>query len=154
MANDLNQCNFIGRLGADPEMRSMNNGEQAASLRLAVGWKGKSGEGVEWVPVVAFGKLAEIMGQYLRKGSQVHVSGRFRTRKWTDKNGQDRYSTEIIAQDMQMLGGRPEGQQDRQGYQQQTPRQQQQRPQQGHQGGQQREYSPPPPTDFDDEIPF
>lgn len=107
MANDLNQCNFIGRLGKDPETRHMPNGDATVSFSLAVGWKTKEKEGAEWVNVVAFGKLAEIIGQYLKKGSQCYIGGKMRTRKWQDKTtGQDKYMTEIVADQMQMLGGR------------------------------------------------
>lgn len=114
MANDLNQCNFIGRLAADPESRFMPSGEAVANFRIAVGWKSKDKEGAEWVPVVAFGKLGEICNQYLAKGSQVFISGRFRTRKWQDQSGNDRYSTEIVADQMQMLGSKQEGGEQRQ----------------------------------------
>jgi single-strand DNA-binding protein len=107
MANDLNQCNFIGRLGADPESRYMPSGDAVCNFRIACGWKGKDSEGAEWVPVVTFGKLAEICQEYLLKGSQVFISGRFKTRKWEDKEGNTRYSTEIVADRMQMLGSRP-----------------------------------------------
>ena len=109
MANDLNQCNFIGRLGRDPEMRSTATGDQVANFSIAVGWKSKQKEGTEWVNVVAFGKLAEIIGQYLTKGSRIFVSGKQRTRKWQDKNGQDRYSTEIVANELQMLDSKGSG---------------------------------------------
>lgn len=109
MANDLNQCSFIGRLGADPEQRFMPNGDAVTNFRIAVGWKSKDKEGAEWISIVAFGKLAEICGQYLTKGSQVHISGSLRTRKWTDQSGNDRYSTEIVADRLQMLGSRQDG---------------------------------------------
>ena len=111
MSNDLNQCNFIGRLGADPETRYLTNGDAVASFRIAVGWKGKDKEGAEWVSVSAFGKLAEICGQWLKKGSQVFISGRMKTDEY-EKDGVKRYSTKIIADRMQMLGGksREEGQ--------------------------------------------
>jgi single-strand DNA-binding protein len=120
MANDLNQCNFIGRLGRDPESRFMPSGEAVVNFSIAVGWKGKDTEGAEWVRVTAYGKLAEICGQYLKKGSQVFVSCRARTRKWTDQAGVERYTTEFIADQMQMLGGR----QDSGGDDDQTTRQQ------------------------------
>lgn len=110
MANDLNRWDGIGRLGRDPEMRQTKTGEPTAGFRMACGWKGKSGEGVEWITVVAFGKLAEIMGQYLRKGSQVYVSGRLRTREYDDRDGNKRSVTEVVANDMQMLGSRSDGQ--------------------------------------------
>ena len=106
MANDLNQCNFIGRLGADPDSRYRSNGDAVCNFRIAVGWKGKDKEGAEWVPCTAYGKLAEICGEYLRKGSQVFVSGRFITRKWQDKDGNDRYTSEINLDRMQMLGSK------------------------------------------------
>jgi single-strand DNA-binding protein len=124
MANDLNQCNFIGRLGADPESRFMPTGDAVSNFRIAVGWKTKDKEGAEWVPVVVFGKLAEICNQYLVKGSQVFISGRFRTREW-EKDGVKRYSTEIIADQMQMLGGKGADSGERQ---QSAPRQQRQTP--------------------------
>ena len=109
MANDLNQCNFIGRLGADPETRYMPNGDAVVSFRIAVGWKSKEREGAEWVSISAFGKLAEICGQYLSKGSQVFISGRFKTDEY-EKNGEKRYSTKIIADRMQMLGSKADRQ--------------------------------------------
>lgn len=105
MAHDLNQCGFIGRLGADPESRFMTSGEEVSNFRIACGWKTKDKEGVEWVPVVAYGKLAEICNAHLRKGSKVFIQGRFRTRQW-EKNGEKRYSTEIHADLMQMLGSK------------------------------------------------
>ncbi len=112
MANDLNQCNFIGRLGRDVEMRYATNGDPIANFSIAVGrqWKSKDGEKteeVEWVRCVAFGKLAGICGEFLAKGSQVFVSGRMKTRKWQDREGNDRYSTEIVCEDMQMLARAP-----------------------------------------------
>lgn len=110
MSNDLNQCQFIGRLGRDVELRFLPNGDPVANFSIACGWKTKDKEGVEWVSVVAFGKLAEICGQYLRKGQQVFVSGRMRTEKYTDKTTQvEKYSVKIVADRMQMLGGKTEG---------------------------------------------
>lgn len=109
MANDLNRCEFIGRLGRDPETRFMPNGDAVCNFSVAVGWKSKEKEGTEWVRVNAYKQLAEICGKYLTKGSQVYVSGRMATRKWTDKDGQERYSTEINLDQMQMLGSKPEG---------------------------------------------
>ncbi|MDH0520833.1 single-stranded DNA-binding protein [Achromobacter xylosoxidans] len=107
MSNDLNRCEFIGRLGKDPEVRYSPDGAAVCNFSLAVGWKTKEKEGVEWVRIVAFGKLAEICGEYLAKGKQVYISGRMTTRKWADKEtGQDRYSTEIVADQLQMLGGK------------------------------------------------
>lgn len=114
MSNDLNQCQFIGRLGKDPESRFMPTGDQVTSFSIAVGsqWKNKSGEkqeATEWVNCTAFGKLAEIISQYLTKGSQVFVSGRLKTDKYQAKDGSDRYSTKIIVDQLQMLGSKPSG---------------------------------------------
>ena len=104
MANsDLNRCDFIGRLGADPEMVKTGGGKTVCKFRIAVnGWQDKP----EWVSVVAWDKLGDICGQYLKKGSQIYLSGRMQTREWTDKEGNKRYTTEIIANNMQMLGGK------------------------------------------------
>ena len=112
MANDLNCCMFIGRLGADPETRYTPAGDAVCSFRIAVGWKSKDKEGAEWVSIVTFKKLAEICGQYLTKGSQVFVSGRFKTEEY-EKDGSKRYSVKIVANEMQMLGGKPAQQEDR-----------------------------------------
>lgn len=111
--SDLNQCNFIGRLGKDPETKYMPNGNAVTNFSIAVGeqWKDKAGvkqEKTEWINVTGFGKLAEIMGEWLVKGSQVLISGKFTTDKWQDQEGKDRYSTKIIANTMQMLGSREE----------------------------------------------
>ncbi len=111
MSNDLNLCLFIGRLGKEPEIKYLPDGKPVANFSIACGqtWKDKQGEKqekTEWVRVVAFGKLAEIIGNYLHKGSQVHISGRMQTREW-EKDGVKRYSTEVVADQMQMLGGRP-----------------------------------------------
>lgn len=108
MANDLNQCSFIGRLGKDPDLRYLPSGGAVASFSIAVGWKSKDKEGVEWANIVAFGKLAEICGEYLRKGSQVFIQGRFKNEKY-EKNGETKYATKFVADKMQMLGGRPDG---------------------------------------------
>ncbi len=108
----VNKVILVGNLGADPETRFMPNGDAVANIRLATteSWKDKaSGEKkeiTEWHRVVFYRKLAEIVGQYLKKGSAVYVEGRIRTRKWQDKEGQERYTTEIEATEMQMLGGR------------------------------------------------
>lgn len=116
MANDLNQANFIGRLGKDPEIRYTQSGQAAASFFIAVGskWKDKNTgqvkENTEWVNLVAFGKLAEIMGEYLRKGSQIFVTAKFRTRKWQDQSGADRYTSEFVVENMQMLDSRQDNQ--------------------------------------------
>ncbi len=108
----VNKVILVGNLGADPESRYMTNGDAVVNVRLATteSWKDKSTgekrEQTEWHRVVFYRKLAEIAGQYLRKGSQVYIEGRIRTRKWTDKEGQERYTTEIEANEMQMLGSR------------------------------------------------
>lgn len=104
MSNDLNQCQFIGRLGKEPEMKYLQSGDAVCNFTLAVGWKSKDKEGVEWINVTAFGKLGEVCGQYLKKGSQVYVQGRFKTDKYTDKNGVEKYSTKIQADKIQFLG--------------------------------------------------
>ena len=104
MSNDLNNCQFIGRLGKEPEVKYLQSGDAVCNFTLAVGWKSKDKEGVEWVNVTAFGKLGEVCGQYLHKGSQVFVQGRFKTDKYTDKNGVEKYSTKIQADKIQFLG--------------------------------------------------
>ncbi len=110
----VNKVILIGNLGADPETRYLPSGDAVTNIRMATTdtWKDKSGdkqEHTEWHRVAFFGKLAEIAGEYLKKGSPVYVEGRIRTRKWQDKEGQDRYSTEIVADRMQMLGSRSGG---------------------------------------------
>jgi single-strand DNA-binding protein len=108
MANDLNRCEFIGRLGKDPEVRYSGEGNAICNFSIAVGYKAKEKETTEWVRVVAFKKLAEICGEYLRKGSQVYIAGRMTTRKWQNKDGVDQYTTEVVADHMQMLGNKSE----------------------------------------------
>lgn len=108
MANSLNHCNFIGNLGRDPELRFTPSGDAICNFSIACGWKTKDKEGTEWIRCTAFGKLAEICGQYLKKGSQVYIAGRMTTRKWKNKEGVDQYSTEINVDQMQMLGGKSE----------------------------------------------
>lgn len=119
----LNNCCFIGNVGKI-ETRYLTNGDAVVNLSLACNehYKDKNGdkhEKVEWVNVTIYGKLAEIAGKYIEKGKQIYISGRMSTRKWQDKSGQDRYTTEIIATDMKMLGGKPEGQHSNSGGQQQ-----------------------------------
>ena len=109
----VNKVILIGNLGKDPETRYMSNGEAVTNITLATtdSWKDKTGEKqekTEWHRVTFYRKLAEIAGEYLKKGRQVYIEGRLETRKWTDKSGVDRYTTEIIANDMKMLGSRPE----------------------------------------------
>src|SRR6478735_10452198 len=113
MARGVNKVILIGNLGADPETRAMPSGSSVANLRIATteNWKdrtsGENQERTEWHSVAMFGKLAEIAAEYLRKGSQVYIEGKLRTRKYQDKtDGKDRYSTEIIADEMQMLGSK------------------------------------------------
>lgn len=108
----INKVILIGNLGKDPEVRYMPSGEAVTNITLATTdtWKDKSSgekkEATEWHRVAFFGRLAEIAGQYLKKGRQVYIEGALRTRKWQDKDGQDRYTTEIVASEMKMLGGR------------------------------------------------
>lgn len=141
----LNKCLFIGNLTADPEIRTMPNGEQVANFSIALNekYKAKDGnivENVEYVRIVLYRRLAEIAGQYLTKGSQVYIEGRLKTRKWQDSNGQDRYTTEIQGDNLQMLGGRNQD-----AAQNQPPKQQDK---------QQKAQSEPPVDAFDDNIPF
>jgi single-strand DNA-binding protein len=115
MARGVNKVILIGTLGADPETRSMPSGMSVTNIRIATNetWKDKASgaqqERTEWHSIAFFGRLGEIAAEYLRKGSQVFVEGKLRTRKWQDKQGNDRYTTEIIADNMQMLGGRAGG---------------------------------------------
>ena len=115
MARGINKVILIGNLGADPETRAMPSGSTVANLRVATSesWRdkqtGEQQERTEWHRVALFGRLAEIAGEYLKKGSQVYIEGSLRTRKWQDKQGNDRYSTEIIGDELQMLGGRGGG---------------------------------------------
>ena len=112
MARGINKVILIGHLGADPETRYMPTGGAVTNIRIATSesWKDKQSgaqqERTEWHRVAMFGRLAEIAAEYLRKGSQVYIEGRLRTRKWQDNQGNERYTTEIVANDMQMLGGR------------------------------------------------
>jgi single-strand DNA-binding protein len=115
MARGINKVILIGNLGADPETRSMPSGGSVSNIRIATSesWKdkqsGEQKERTEWHTVVMFGRLGEIAAEYLRKGSQVYIEGSLRTRKWQDKEGKDRYTTEIVASEMQMMGGRGGG---------------------------------------------
>jgi single-strand DNA-binding protein len=115
MARGINKVILIGNLGADPETRAMPSGMTVANIRVATSesWKdkqsGESKERTEWHNVAMFGRLGEIAGEYLKKGSKVYIEGSLRTRKWQDKQGQDRYTTEIIANEMQMLDSRGGG---------------------------------------------
>ncbi len=115
MARGINKVILVGNLGADPETRAMPSGTTVANLRIATSesWRdkqsGEQQERTEWHRVVLFGRLGEIAAEYLKKGSQVYIEGSLRTRKWQDKQGTERYSTEIVGNDMQMLGGRGGG---------------------------------------------
>ena len=115
MARGVNKVILVGNLGADPETRAMPSGTTVANIRIATSesWKdkqtGEQQERTEWHRVALFGRLGEIAAEYLRKGSQVYIEGSIRTRKWQDKEGKERFSTEIVANDMQMLGGRGGG---------------------------------------------
>ncbi|WP_250647683.1 single-stranded DNA-binding protein [Sessilibacter corallicola] len=163
MARGINKVILVGNCGQDPEVRYMPNGNPVANISIATSesWKdkqtGQPQEKTEWHRVVFFNRLAEIAGEYLRKGSQVYIEGSLRTRKWQDQSGQDRYTTEVVASEMQMLGGKSE-----QGSSQSQPQQpQQQSSPQNNQnsyaaahGG---EGSPQAASNFDDfsdDIPF
>lgn len=155
MARGINKCILVGNLGRDPEVRYTANGGAVANITVATSeqWtdkqSGQKQEKTEWHRVVMFGRLGEIAGEYLRKGSQVYIEGKLQTRKWQDQNGQDRYTTEIVANEMQMLGSRGSagGSAD---YEQSAPAP---APQQNQGGG-----APAAPAgnldDFDDDIPF
>lgn len=178
--NDLNLCQFIGRVGQAPEIKYMPNGKAVANFSIACNrsWKDQQGqkqEKAEWVRCTAYDKLAEIIGQYTEKGSQLYVSGRQSTRKWQDQQGQDRYTTEIIVDQMQMLGGGSgggqnngnfQGQNNSGGYRQGNSQNSgEARNQHGggqrsssneasSNGGQQNPPMTEPDFDFDDDIPF
>jgi single-strand DNA-binding protein len=152
MARGINKVILVGNLGADPDTRYMPSGKAVTNIRIATSeaWKdrqtGDQQERTEWHSVVMFDKLGEIAAEYLRKGSQVYIEGSLRTRKWQDKEGKDRYTTEIVARDMQMLGGRAgagggEG-----------------RPAAARSAAPAEDRSAPPPAadvgEFDDDIPF
>lgn len=140
MSKGINKVILIGNLGADPEIKYMPNGDAVANVTVATSesWKDKTtGEKVErteWHRVVFFRRLAEIVGEYLKKGSKVYVEGKLQTRKWQDQSGQDRYTTEIVASEMQMLDSRSTGQTSGAANQAAAPK--------------------PEFEDFDDDIPF
>ena len=159
MARGINKVILIGNLGKDPEVKYMPNGEAVANITLATSesWKDKtSGEQVdrtEWHRVVFFRRLAEITGEYLKKGSKVYIEGKLQTRKWQGQDGQDRYTTEIVASEMQMLDSKAGGTSNFQPSSAPANAQQQQ--------GSQQQGSPAPQMttataggDFDDDIPF
>lgn len=150
----VNKVILVGNLGQDPEVRYMPNGGAVANITLATSesWRdkatGEQKEKTEWHRVVLFGKLAEVAGEYLKKGSQVYLEGKLNTRKWTDQAGVEKYTTEVhvnVGGTMQMLGGKAEGGKPAQsGAQQSRPAQQSQPAAQNNE----------PPMDFDDDIPF
>jgi single-strand DNA-binding protein len=163
----VNKVIIVGNLGRDPETRYMPNGEAVTNIAVATteSWKDKSSgekkEITEWHRITFYRKLAEIAGQYLKKGSQVYIEGRLMTRKWTDKENIERYTTEIIADTMQMLGNRQGGGDDHGNGNERHPQGNQQRQPQGNDrqqhGGQQRQGNQRPApsyTDMDDDIPF
>lgn len=146
----INKVILVGNLGNDPETRYLASGDAVTNFSVATTdkWKdkatGEMREATEWHRISTFGKLAEIMGQYLKKGAQVYVEGSLKTNKWTDKEGVERYTTGIRADTVQMLGKRPEGSQGGQdGGQRQAPA-----------GGQRQQRQAPPASDYDDDIPF
>ena len=116
MARGINKVILIGSIGKDPETRYAANGNAITNLSLATSeqWQdkntGEKQERTEWHRVSMFGRLAEIAGEYLKKGSKVYIEGKLQTRKWQDQSGQDKYTTEIVASEMQLLDGKPEGQ--------------------------------------------
>jgi single-strand DNA-binding protein len=147
MARGINKVILVGNLGVDPETRYMPSGSAVTNLRIATSesWKdkqsGEQQERTEWHRVAMFGRLAEIAAEYLRKGSQVYIEGSLRTRKWQDNDGNDRYSTEIIANEMQMLGSRGDAS---------APA----RAAPGGGGGHAAVAESGPPDEFNDDIPF
>jgi single-strand DNA-binding protein len=164
----VNKVILVGNLGNDPEIRYMPNGGAVANITIATSesWRdkgtGEKKEKTEWHKVALFGKLADVAGEYLRKGSQVYIEGQLQTRKWQDNNGQDRYTTEVVVQGfngvMQMLGGKSQGGQQQQLAQQQGGWGQPQQPAKPAPAQQAPQQSVPqynePPMDFDDDIPF
>ena len=149
MAQGVNKVILVGNLGADPETRYMPSGSAVTNIRIATSesWKDKTSgeqqERTEWHNIVFFGRLAEIAAEYLRKGSQVYVEGSLRTRKWEGKDGVERYTTETVASEMQMLGGRSGGGSAPAGAPSDQSRRSSPAP-----------ASSAPPDDFDDDIPF
>ena len=168
MAKGVNKAIIVGRLGQDPSIRYMPNGNAVANFTVATSeqWNDQQGqkqEKTEWHRITIYGKLAEIAGKYLHKGSNVYLEGRLQTREWTDQQQVKRYTTEIIANEMQMLDGAPQqqGQQQSQPVQQQRQQPAQQQPQQGYQYNHQQAQQPQnaggfnePPMDWEDQIPF
>lgn len=161
MARGVNKVILIGNLGADPETRFTASGSAVSNLSLATSrsWRdkqsGETREDTEWHRVVAFGRTAEIAGEYLKKGSKVYIEGRLQTRKWQDKQGQDKWTTEIIAEDLQMLDSRGGGGGSTASFDQTQDRSPRQQGGGSYGGGSQANAGGPPPADdFDDDIPF
>lgn len=159
MKGTVNKVIILGRLGQDPDVRTTASGTQVVNLNVATteaGPKDQQGnrtESTEWHRIVLFGRTAEIASQYLSKGSQVYIEGRLQTRKWQDQNGQDRYSTEIVGNDMQFIGGKLDSQKPSHGAQHAP------QPKQGfnHPNAPQQEHQPQGggfAEDFDSDIPF
>ncbi|MCK5359311.1 MAG: single-stranded DNA-binding protein [Gammaproteobacteria bacterium] len=152
MARGVNKVILVGTCGKDPETRYMPSGGAVSSISVATNesWKdkqtGEKQERTEWHNITFFGRLGEIAGEYLKKGSQVYIEGSLRTEKWQDKQGQDRYTTKIIASEMQMLGGRPGGSG--------TSDWSSQQPAQNNTSAPAAPASAPPSDDFDDDVPF
>jgi len=159
MARGINKVILVGNLGKDPETRYMPNGKAVTNFSIATSesWKdkqtGEQREQTEWHNIVMYDRLAEIAAEYLKKGSQVYIEGKLRTRKWQDKEGRDRYTTEINANEMQMLGGRGGGGGGSGTESRSEPRM---APSGGGGGGGDRGAAPrgPEPDNFDDDIPF
>ena len=159
MARGVNKVILLGNHGADPETRYTASGSAVTNIRLATtdSWRdkqsGEQQERTEWHRVVFFGRLAEVAAEYLRKGRQCYVEGRIRTSKWQGQDGQDRYTTEIVASEMQMLGGRGDG-----GGGAGSQRERDEAPRGSWTGGESASPTPTPksgpPDDFDDDIPF
>ena len=162
MARGINKVILVGNLGNDPDVKATQGGTTITTISVATSeqWKdkqtGQAQERTEWHRVKFFGRLAEIAGEYLRKGSQVYIEGSLRTDKYTDKNGTERYTTDIIANEMQMLGGRGEGGGGGMGGGERAPRQQAAPQRQDYAPRRQPAASAPPPADdfVDDDIPF
>lgn len=161
MTRGVNKAIILGNVGQDPEIRFLPNGSPVANLSVATSeaWtdkqSGQKQERTEWHRIVAFNKLAEIIQQYVKKGSKIYIEGKIQTRKWQGQDGQDRYSTEIVAGQLQLLDARPQ----QGGYQQQAGAPPAQSSYATHKGGQQQPqpYGAPDPSayaDFNDEIPF
>jgi single-strand DNA-binding protein len=162
----VNKVIIVGNLGRDPEIRYMPSGDAIANIAVATSYKskdkntGEQKEVTEWHRISFFGRLAEIVGQYLKKGSSVYVEGRLQTRKYTDKDGVEKYATDIVAENMQMLGGRQgmggDAGMDEGGYENSAPSRPQQAPRQAPPAPAARPAPKPAPnfSDMDDDIPF